>query len=61
MQKRKFDHSDSTKLAGVNYNPANLKSNSELMSGLAMTHEQVSDTYVEGTIDGLSGEDTVAD
>lgn len=35
------------------YEPSDYKSESEESKGLAMTHEQVSDTYVEGTVDGV--------
>jgi len=39
-------------VAGKYYEPEYYKSNSEVESGLATTHEQASDTLVEGTIDG---------
>lgn len=42
----------SARLAEKNYGPNDYKKDSRLSSGLAMTHEQVSDTLTEGTIDG---------
>ncbi|MFC5464248.1 YozQ family protein [Lederbergia graminis] len=41
-----------TTLAGKTFTPSDYNSSSELESGLAMTHEQVNDTLMEGTIDG---------
>lgn len=34
------------------YDPSDYNKKGEVSSGLATTHEQVSDTYTEGTIDG---------
>jgi len=34
------------------YDPSDYLKDNEVSSGLAITHEQVSDTYIEGTIDG---------
>ncbi|MFA9559824.1 YozQ family protein [Evansella sp. AB-rgal1] len=42
----------SEKIAEKSYEPANYQSNDETEKGLAITHEQVSDAYMEGTIDG---------
>lgn len=42
---------NSQSLAGRTYDPKDYESNSELASGLATTHEQVSDTLTEGTIE----------
>lgn len=39
-------------VAGKTYEPSDYKGNSQLEVGLAMTHEQASDTLTEGTIDG---------
>jgi len=48
-------------IAGKYYEPHYYNSNSEVESGIATTHEQASDTLVEGTIDGkidnLQGKD----
>ncbi|PKR86816.1 YozQ family protein [Heyndrickxia camelliae] len=43
----------STQIAGKTYSPSDYLSNSDLSKGLAMTHEQVSDVYMEGTVDGV--------
>lgn len=42
----------SSKIAGRNYESSDYDRNDFLSSGLAQSHEQVSDTFVEGTIDG---------
>ncbi|HZG59964.1 MAG TPA: YozQ family protein [Anoxybacillus sp.] len=47
------NHDENLKIAGKHYDPSDYKSNSALSSGLAVTHEQVSDTYVEGTVDAV--------
>ncbi|WP_421384937.1 YozQ family protein [Bacillus salacetis] len=39
-------------LAGRTYEPADYNKKDELSQGLAMTHEQASDSLTEGTIDG---------
>lgn len=41
---------DFTKLAGKNYDVLDYNKNDQLSSGLAQTHEQVSDAYMEGEI-----------
>lgn len=52
---------DSSKLANRYYTPEDYKKNDQLSSGLATTHEQVSDTYTEGeirpVIDDVNGKD----
>ncbi|MGP4081151.1 YozQ family protein [Pseudalkalibacillus sp. R45] len=52
MDSRKKEFKDSSKIAEKNYQPSDYEENSNLSSGLAITHEQTSDTMVEGTIDG---------
>jgi hypothetical protein len=51
----------STDLAGRYYQSDDYNKTDELSSGLAMTHEQASDSLTEGTIDGkidnVDGED----
>lgn len=51
----------SNKIAEKNYQSTDYNSKNELDSGLATTHEQVSDTYTEGTleakIDNVNGQD----
>jgi hypothetical protein len=53
--------SDSTKLAGRTYDTSDYQKKDNLSSGLATTHEQVSDTYMEGeigaVIDDVKGKD----
>ena len=40
------------KVAGKMYSVSDYESKEELDKGIAITHEQVSDNYMEGTIDG---------
>lgn len=51
----------SSELANRYYEPEDYKRKDQLSSGLATTHEQVSDAYAEGEIkavmDDVSGED----
>jgi hypothetical protein len=53
--------SDSKKLAGRTYDVTDYQKNDQLSSGLATTHEQVSDAYMEGEIkpiiDDVNGKD----
>ena len=39
------------KVSGKNYEVSDYKSEEQLNKGLAITHEQVSDGYMEGTVD----------
>ncbi|MCQ6278928.1 YozQ family protein [Bacillus sp. EB600] len=52
---------DSQNLAGRVYEPSDYQKKDELSSGLAKTHEQFSDTYMEGeigaVIDNENGKD----
>lgn len=50
MDKNKGKSSD---LANRYYEPEDYKRKDQLSSGLATTHEQVSDSYMEGEIDGV--------
>jgi hypothetical protein len=43
----------SNKVAEKNYEPSDYKSKTELNAGLAVTHEQVSDTWAEGNSDAI--------
>ncbi|MBB6454093.1 inosine/xanthosine triphosphate pyrophosphatase family protein [Salirhabdus euzebyi] len=43
---------DNQSLSDKVYEPADYKRKDQLSSGIALTHEQSSDTLVEGTIDG---------
>ncbi|SHG72596.1 YozQ family protein [Ornithinibacillus halophilus] len=47
----KNDKKEMEKVAEKMYEPSYYKSNTQLGKGLATTHEQVSDTYMEGTVD----------
>jgi hypothetical protein len=49
----KENSTDSTKIAGRIFHTDDYQKNDELSSGLATTHEQVSDTYMEGEIGGV--------
>lgn len=44
--------SQSSKIAEKNHQPSDYKSSDPIEHSLAMTHEQVSDTLIEGTIAG---------
>lgn len=61
MAKERKQRMERTNIAGKMYHPNDYKSHSETSKGFAMTHEQVNDTLVEGTIDGViedvNGED----
>jgi hypothetical protein len=45
-------NSKNTDLAGRTYHTSDYKQNDELSNGLAVTHEQASDSYAEGEIGG---------
>ncbi|MDQ6600154.1 MULTISPECIES: YozQ family protein [Bacillus] len=47
----KKNQNGSTEIAGRNFNANDYQKNDALSSGLATTHEQVSDTYMEGVIE----------
>jgi len=40
------------KVSGKNFDPSNYDSDNEVDKALAITHEQVSDVFTEGTSDG---------
>ncbi|MCU9613586.1 YozQ family protein [Caldibacillus lycopersici] len=46
-------YDNSKKLAGKHYAHDMKQNDDELSQGLSLTHEQVSDNYMEGTIDGV--------
>ena len=50
--KNKISEEVAGKVAEKTYKVSDYKSEDETDKGLANTHEQVSDAYVEGTIDG---------
>jgi hypothetical protein len=51
-QEKKVNQKESNEVAEHNFQPTDYKKDKELSSGLAMTHEQVTDMWTEGTIDG---------
>lgn len=46
------NNNKSAKIAENSFDPSDYCSKDEVDKGLAITHEQVSDTFMEGTIDG---------
>lgn len=52
MHNKKIINNTSREVAENSYDPSDYKSSKEIDKGLAITHEQVSDTYMEGTVDG---------
>lgn len=48
----KENKSKNLELAGRMYDTSDYQRNDELSNGLAMTHEQASDSYVEGQVGG---------
>ncbi|MCA1030372.1 YozQ family protein [Bacillus timonensis] len=51
LKNQKNNENSSTKIAGRSYQVDDYEGSNELSAGLAETHEQVSDTLTEGTID----------
>lgn len=49
----KKDNKDSANIAGRYYESEDYTRNDQLSSGLATTHEQVSDAYMEGQADAV--------
>lgn len=43
----------SSSISDKQYDPADYQKNDSLSQSFAVTHEQVSDTYTEGTVDGV--------
>jgi hypothetical protein len=62
LKMEKKEPQKSTEIAGRIYHTSDYQSNDALSQGLATTHEQVSDAYMEGeigaVIDDVDGEDT---
>ena len=48
----KKNPTENTEIAGRIFHTSDYQKNDALSSGLATTHEQVSDTYAEGVIEG---------
>lgn len=49
----KKEKKSSSEIAGRYYSPDDYQKNDQVSSGLATTHEQVSDTFTEGEIGGV--------
>ncbi|MFC0470608.1 YozQ family protein [Halalkalibacter kiskunsagensis] len=49
--KEKNSYQSSEAIAQNSYQPSDYQSSEEVEQGLAATHEQVSDVYMEGTVD----------
>jgi hypothetical protein len=49
---KKDEKSSSNEIAEKSFDPSDYCSKNEVEKGLAITHEQVSDTFTEGTIEG---------
>lgn len=49
----KKENKENMNIAGRYYETEDYKRNDQLSSGLATTHEQVSDTYMEGQADAV--------
>lgn len=50
----KKNSEESTEIAGRVYQPSDYEKKDQLSSGLATTHEQVSDTLAEGDIESIT-------
>ncbi|WP_164217441.1 YozQ family protein [Virgibacillus sp. YIM 98842] len=51
-QRERKSTENSSKIADKTYDVSDYESNESVDKGMAITHEQVSDNYMEGTIDG---------
>ncbi|WP_226035987.1 YozQ family protein [Aquibacillus saliphilus] len=49
---KKVSQQDANKVAEKTYDPSDYQSTDQLSQGTAITHEQASDGYTEGSIDG---------
>jgi hypothetical protein len=54
--KKNTQNNDNLKLAGRDYQVEDYKRDDQLSSGLATSHEQVSDSYMMGEVDALIGD-----
>jgi hypothetical protein len=52
-QDNKIPTNENLKISGKQFDPSDYKGESELEQGLAITHEQAEDDYMEGTVDQL--------
>jgi hypothetical protein len=49
----KIQNQESLKIAGKQFDPSDHEGESQVEQGLAITHEQAEDDYMEGTVDQL--------
>lgn len=54
--KKSTPNNDNLNLAGRDYQVEDYKRDDQLSSGLATSHEQVSDSYMVGAVDSLIGD-----
>jgi hypothetical protein len=54
--KKNTPNNDSSTIAGRDYQVEDYKRDDQLSSGLATSHEQVSDSYMMGEVDSLIGD-----
>jgi hypothetical protein len=54
IEMNKKNQTDSAKIAGSFFHASDYQKENELASGLATTHEQASDVYMEGVVDESS-------
>jgi hypothetical protein len=54
--KKNTPNNDNLKLAGRDYQVEDYNRDDQLSSGLATSHEQVSDSYMVGEVDSLIGD-----
>lgn len=54
--KKNTPNNDNLKIAGRDYQVEDYKRDDQLSSGLATSHEQVSDSYMVGEVDSLIGD-----
>lgn len=52
MSKNKKDLQQSNEVAEKYYDASGYQSSNQTEKGLAITHEQATDAYIEGTVDG---------
>lgn len=53
MTEKNIPQQENQKIAGRHFEPSDYKGKTQLEQGLSITHEQVGDDYMEGTVDQL--------
>jgi hypothetical protein len=53
MREKESSQAENNKVAGKQYDPSFYNSSDQTEKGIAITHEQSSDTLTEGTVDGV--------